>query len=422
MSKAVIFYLLASDIAIPFLLIYLFGNVTSANEPLLMIYSGYLFSISIVTLNLICKQYHKYFFSNMDNKLKYLFYGWIFALSIQFIYLLFLNDINFSNLTQSLIFAWLSTPFLLLLTKFYIKKIWIGDETNRVNLLFLGNHYKLNNLEQNRLISQNYSILNFNNFHEIEFELKHTDVVIINGSDPISNDTKKIREKYTDISILDISDFLEKYLRKVYILSENSNVEPFIKPYSTYQYFIKRGIDFIVCLFFIPVMLLITPLLFIIMKVQSPGNIFFKQNRSSINGSTFDMYKYRTMNQSFDNQTSSPTNNIYSFGNFLRKYRLDEVPQLLNVLAGDMHIAGPRAEWKKYTQDYEKVIPHYNLRHTVRPGITGWAQVMFRYGFDSIDAEQKLMYDLYYIKNWSFWLELEIGVRTVIVMLQKQGI
>ena len=89
MSKAVIFYLLASDIAIPFLLIYLFGSVTSAHEPLLMIYSGYLFSISIVTLNLICKQYHKYFFSNMDNKLKYSFYGWMFALSIQFIYLLF---------------------------------------------------------------------------------------------------------------------------------------------------------------------------------------------------------------------------------------------------------------------------------------------------------------------------------------------
>ena len=422
MSKAVIFYLLASDIAIPFLLIYIFGNISSAHEPLLLIYSGYLFSISIVTLNLICKQYRDYFFSNMDNKLKYTFYGWILALSVQFIYLSLLNDINLSNLPQNLIFIWLSIPFLLLLTKFYIKKIWIRQEANKVNLIFIGNHYKLNSFEQNRLTSQNYCILNFNNFYEIEFELKNTDVVIINVLGTVPNEVKNIKKKYTNISILDISDFLEKYLRKVYIFSENSHLEPLIRPYSPCQYFIKRGIDFIVCLFFVPIMLLLTPLLFIIMKVQSPGNIFFKQNRSSINGSTFDMYKYRTMDQSFDNRISSSTKNIYSFGNFLRKYRLDEVPQLLNVLAGDMHIAGPRAEWKKYTQDYEKVIPHYNLRHTVKPGITGWAQVMFRYGFDSIDAEQKLMYDLYYIKNWSFWLELEIGVRTIIVMLQKQGI
>ena len=132
------------------------------------------------------------------------------------------------------------------------------------------------------------------------------------------------------------------------------------------------------------------------------------------------MYKFRTMHNKNDYQMDNKK--IFPFGKFLRKYKLDEIPQIFNVILGDMHISGPRAEWHKLNKAYLRDIPYYQLRYTVKSGITGWAQVMFRYGYDLIDAKQKLMYDLYYIKNWTFWLELEIGLRTLLVVLRKQGI
>jgi lipopolysaccharide/colanic/teichoic acid biosynthesis glycosyltransferase len=115
-------------------------------------------------------------------------------------------------------------------------------------------------------------------------------------------------------------------------------------------------------------------------------------------------------------------NRVFPWGNIMRKTRIDEIPQCLNVLKGDMHFIGPRAEWSKLAIDYEKEIPYYNQRHIVRPGITGWAQVMFEEGRGKDDTRQKLMYDLYYIKHWSLWLELKVIWKTVLVVLWKKGI
>ncbi len=106
----------------------------------------------------------------------------------------------------------------------------------------------------------------------------------------------------------------------------------------------------------------------------------------------------------------------------MRKSRLDEVPQLLNVLKGDMHIVGPRAEWDILVKEYEKVIPNYNYRHVVRPGITGLAQVKYPYGRGVTDAKNKLKYDIYYIKNWSIWLELKILFDTIATVIGKKGV
>ena len=106
----------------------------------------------------------------------------------------------------------------------------------------------------------------------------------------------------------------------------------------------------------------------------------------------------------------------------MRKTRIDEMPQFINVLKGQMHIAGPRAEWLDLHNHYNSKINNYYLRNNVAPGITGFAQVMFRYGRSEEDAMEKLMFDIYYIKNWSLWLEIEIGIRTISVMLRKKGI
>ena len=112
---------------------------------------------------------------------------------------------------------------------------------------------------------------------------------------------------------------------------------------------------------------------------------------------------------------------IYSFATKIRKLRLDEIPQIINIFLGHMHLVGPRAEWVVLSDKYGNKIRNYNRRHVVRPGITGWAQIAYPYGIDSYDAEQKLMYDLYYIKNWSIWLEIEICLKTFLVILDKKG-
>ena len=124
-----------------------------------------------------------------------------------------------------------------------------------------------------------------------------------------------------------------------------------------------------------------------------------------------------------DNQGNTIKNDerIYPFAKILRKLRLDELPQIINIILGDMHLVGPRAEWVKLSDGYSKKIDNYYLRNIVRPGLTGWAQVLHQYGYDINDSKQKLMYELYYIKNWTVWLELEICIKTIGVILDKKG-
>ena len=106
----------------------------------------------------------------------------------------------------------------------------------------------------------------------------------------------------------------------------------------------------------------------------------------------------------------------------MRKTRFDELPQMWNILKGEMHLIGPRPERKYWVEQFEKEIPYYNERHLVAPGITGWAQVNYPYGSSVEDAKQKLMYDLYYIKNWNIWLELKIVWMTAMTVIKKKGI
>jgi len=112
---------------------------------------------------------------------------------------------------------------------------------------------------------------------------------------------------------------------------------------------------------------------------------------------------------------------ISRVGWWLRKTRLDEFPQLVNVLRGEMSLVGPRPERPVFVQDLRTVIPYYDIRHTVRPGVTGWAQVKFRYGASQEDSHTKLQYDLYYVKNLSFFLDLKILMHTIRVMMLGEG-
>ena len=219
---------------------------------------------------------------------------------------------------------------------------------------------------------------------------------------------------------------MEKYLYKCYIPSELTDISFLekIKPFSLFQYIQKRMIDYIgsILLLLITFPIIIYSLYRI--KKDSIGPIFFKQPRIRIDGKTFTCIKFRSMyiNSEHNPYTEKNDTRIFPWGKIMRKTRIDELPQILNILKGDMHLIGPRAEWDILVKKYETKIPYYHERHIIKPGITGWAQVHYPYGENSYDAKQKLMYDLYYIKHWSLWLELKVIWKTILVVVGKKGV
>jgi len=230
-----------------------------------------------------------------------------------------------------------------------------------------------------------------------------------------------------NISYYNLPNFMESYLNKFYIKPILTDVSFLgkIKTYSKFQYFQKRVVDIAVSL---PLLVLTIPIslysIYRIKKESPDGPIFFQQNRVGINGESFQCIKFRSMRTDvkyFNKYTQKKDPRIFPWGDFMRKSRIDELPQLLNVLKGDMHLVGPRAEWNILVEDYIKDIPYYNLRHIVKPGITGWAQVKYKYGANIEDTKEKLMYDLYYIKNWTLLLELKTILKTVATVVLNKG-
>ena len=168
------------------------------------------------------------------------------------------------------------------------------------------------------------------------------------------------------------------------------------------------------------------PFVVLAIKLSSPGPILYWQNRAGRDGVVFPCYKLRTMRPDAEADigptwATDDDPRITRVGRFLRKTRIDEIPQLWNVLRGDMSIVGPRPERPEFITLLSREIPYYNLRHSIRPGITGWAQVCYKYGNSVDDAREKLRYDLYYIKNMSAGLDLLIILITIKVILLGRG-
>lgn len=159
-------------------------------------------------------------------------------------------------------------------------------------------------------------------------------------------------------------------------------------------------------------------------KLDSPGPVFFRQERTGLRGREFRIWKFRTMRQHAerDGSTTAPGDpRITRFGRFLRRSRLDELPQLLNVLRGEMSVVGPRPEWTLCVADYEDKLPGYHLRHLAKPGITGWAQVNYPYGTGVEDAAHKLAFDLHYITHASLVLDFSILLKSIYIVLGRVG-
>ncbi len=188
----------------------------------------------------------------------------------------------------------------------------------------------------------------------------------------------------------------------------------------------KRAFDFLVGLAGTIVVAGLFPLLALLVRLDSPGPVVFRQERSGRGGKPFRMLKLRTMvaDAEADGEArwAEPGDpRVTRIGRFLRRTRLDEIPQFWNILRGDMSLVGPRAERPALVDRLEGEVPFYRARMLVRPGATGWAQVNYRYGWSVEDAATKLEYDLYYIRHRSLWLDLRILLRTLDTVVRFQG-
>lgn len=189
---------------------------------------------------------------------------------------------------------------------------------------------------------------------------------------------------------------------------------------------VKRTIDIVVSLIFIALTFPLLGVIAALIKLDSRGPVFFTQNRVGLDGKVFKVVKLRSMRVDAERDgvprwATSDDDRITRVGRFIRKARIDELPQVINVLKGDMSFIGPRPERPYFVEQIRKEMPFYDLRHRVRPGITGWAQVNYPYGASIEDAKKKLAYDLYYVKNNDSLLDLAILVQTVRVVLFGHG-
>lgn len=187
----------------------------------------------------------------------------------------------------------------------------------------------------------------------------------------------------------------------------------------------KRLIDIAAVLLTLPVTLPLMIATAIAVRVDSPGPALFIQNRVGLGNRDFRIYKFRSMRVDAEAKgarlASEGDNRITRVGAFIRKTRLDELPQLWNVLKGDMSLIGPRPEQRVFVEQFDAEIPFYIYRHVVRPGITGWAQVMQGYAGDADATRVKIQHDFYYIKHFSLWLDILIAFKTVRILLTGWG-
>ena len=179
---------------------------------------------------------------------------------------------------------------------------------------------------------------------------------------------------------------------------------------------VKKVTDLIVAIFLLLIAMMIFPFVALAIKCDSKGPVFYRQTRIGKGGKPFTLIKFRSMKDNAETQgavwAEEKDSRLTKIGAFLRKSHIDELPQIMNIIKGDIGLVGPRPERPEFVARLEKEIPHYQLRHIIKPGFTGWAQIKFRYARSMMDSYEKFQYDLYYLKNRSLLLDLGILLKT----------
>jgi sugar transferase (PEP-CTERM system associated) len=267
----------------------------------------------------------------------------------------------------------------------------------------------------------------------VNYALEHGIDEIVVASDE-RRDTLPVDElfacKIRGVEITEILDFIERETGQIAV----NLIYPSWVIYSngfasanhlrnTLDWVFNAGIALLLVIVTWPVMLITAILIKLDEGMSAP--VFYLQERVGLDGQAFNIYKFRSMRIDAEKNgaqmASENDDRTTSIGKFIRKYRVDELPQILNVLRGDMGFVGPRPERPEFVQQLIKNLPYYNERHNVKPGLTGWAQLKYPYGSTEEDSLEKLKYDLYYVKHRSFMLDLLILIRTVEIVLFGKG-
>jgi len=234
--------------------------------------------------------------------------------------------------------------------------------------------------------------------------------------------------KLYGIQVVDIATYFEKTLAQIKISHVNAGWLVFGDGFNQgmLRTAVKRGFDLLfsslILLLAAPIMLLTA----IAVALESRGPVFYRQERVGLNGRVFEVIKFRSMRADAEKDgkprwASKNDDRVTRIGRFIRRVRIDELPQLINVLKGEMSLVGPRPERQYFVDELVAKIPYFAVRHSVKPGVTGWAQVRYEYGSTVEDSVEKLQYDLYYVKNHTLFLDLLILLETVAVVLTGKG-
>jgi len=380
---------------------------------------------------------------NLTTFIKYSFClgtAWLFSSTFYY----YLSHYRFSP--RGLLY---STIIIFVISYLYKVSIFLFTKQNIINVMIIGTGKAAKFLAEEIVKhSKEYSFKGFIDYEKSNYEdldknkvyrdidsieeiLRFNDVELIVLADELKEDDKLLKNvvdmKLLGYNVVYMANFYEILTGKVPINYINNNWfinSDFYGIYNKSYMVIKRFLDIFMSLIGLilssPVLLLVS----LIIKLEDGGSVFFLQNRVGQGGKIFKIIKFRTMKPGSEKGSKYTLENdsrITKIGAFLRKTRIDEIPQFINVLKGDMSVIGPRAEWDKLVEEYVKEISYYNIRNLVKPGITGWAQVEYRYGANLNDTFEKLQYDLFYIKHQSLVLDLSIVFKTVKIVLKFAG-
>jgi lipopolysaccharide/colanic/teichoic acid biosynthesis glycosyltransferase len=392
----------------------------------------------ILSISIIPK-WGTFFWTKIDNNSQYSLYGVIIIFIINLITLE--KIIKFPGV-KSLSYILPTTTILMgfLLGFFLIYRISYSTQilfSSYFSLLlfFIGNYFINKRYRINRYgLIPFGEALEFSDYHGALFSiLKEPDlkeqrfnaIVADLRSPDLSPEWERFLAKCTlsRIPVFHSKQLKESFTGRVKIDHLSENEFGSLMPSLTYEY-IKRLLDLILVVLIFPIFTIILIIFSFWIKLDSKGPIFFSQMRMGYRGKAFIMYKLRSMyiNKSGTDYTIEKEDpRITNVGKIIRKFRIDELPQILNVLKGDMSFIGPRPESFELSKWYEKDVPFFPYRHIVRPGLSGWAQVNQGYAAEIDGMKIKLEYDFYYIKNFSFWLDILIIFKTVRIILTGFG-
>jgi exopolysaccharide biosynthesis polyprenyl glycosylphosphotransferase len=229
------------------------------------------------------------------------------------------------------------------------------------------------------------------------------------------------------MTFVDIITFFENLTGRVPVaaLNESWFLENLKEADKKLYNFFKTAGDFILALILAVLLIAILPLIAIAIKLQDRGSVFYTQKRIGLDGREYIIYKFRTMIENAESAGAQfagmKDNRITPVGKFLRKTRLDELPQVWNILRGEMSFVGPRPERSEFVSELTRQMPFYAVRHLIKPGLTGWAQINYPYAGTFEENLKKLEYDLYYLKNRSILLDIAILFKTLNIVLRFKG-